>query len=119
MEAFEAATRPAEKANERILNDTVLLQVDDNPDTGMPIADNEVYLMTFEAIEIKKGHGTQAMKFLTALASEHGIDIVLHAAGTNDKSPSDWKLVQFYKQHGFMRCGGGYNTMFRPAGGPA
>jgi len=79
--------------------------------------EHEVYLDSIYVgpDSCRKGHYSKAMGFVTKLATKHGIDLVLHAAGIDSHSPADEVLVAMYKKHGFIRCGKNYNEMFRPA----
>ncbi len=86
-------------------------------DDDLRLSGTEVYLNSIKANEIKKGAGTEAMQFLSKLADTFNVDIVLHAMGMDDDSPSDYKLVQFYKGFGFFKVGSN-NMMSRSPEAP-
>lgn len=118
LQAFEAATSDA-GGGYRLLNGNVLVSMHAVTGTALKIDDREVYLHDIRACEMHRGYGTQAMKFLTALADKHDIDMVLHASPSaeGDDAPDSYTLIQFYKDFGFFKSGSN-NLMARKAQPP-
>lgn len=114
LEAYKAATIPVLGKEQRLLGDARIELVGET-DTGFKLADNEVYLSDLRVETMQQGIGTKTMQFLSTLADRFNVDIVLHAMGTTDEGPADWKLKDFYKGFGFKKVGPN-NEMYRPAG---
>lgn len=104
LSAFKEATIPVVGKPTRLLGDATIELVGE-VDTGFKLGQNEVYLSDLRAAEMRKGTGTETMKFLAGLADKFNVDIVLHASGTTDDGPSDYKLREFYRGFGFVRSG--------------
>lgn len=113
LKAFEQATE-LERGGVFRVRGGVKFEVLAEVGTGFKIGENEVYLNSLRALEQRKGMGREAMGFLTSLADRFNVDIVLHACGLDDDSPSDYALRQFYRQFGFVKCGSN-NAMVRMA----
>lgn len=112
--AFQEATVPAEGKEGLRQRGQAQFEVLAETDTGFTVGDNEVYLNTFRVAKQRGGIGREGMAFLNDLADKFNIDVVLHAAGMDDDSPSDYEIVQFYKACGYKKCGPN-NEMFRSA----
>jgi len=104
LSAFHDASIPVLGKDQRILGDATV-ELLGEVDTGFKLGQNEVYLSDIRAAQMRQGTGTETMKFLAGLADKFNVDIVLHACGTTDESPSDYKLREFYRRFGFERCG--------------
>lgn len=120
MRAFEGATAPINGSEKREYNHVV---IDLMADTGIPdykMGESEVYLSDMNAKVLRQNFGTQAMEMIKSLADEHGVSIVLHAQSYDDRAgtPGTYDLVEFYKKHGFSKCGSNNEMMREPQAQP-
>jgi hypothetical protein len=66
-----------------------------------PFDPNRVHLEMLRADEMGKGHGSQALKQVTDLADKHGATVQLNATPVGKNGPSQAKLIDTYRKHGF------------------
>jgi ADP-ribose pyrophosphatase YjhB (NUDIX family) len=63
--------------------------------------DGRIHLSLIRTVEKGAGGGTEGLKFLTALADKHGVEIDLGAKPVGKGGLNKSQLVQWYKRHGF------------------
>lgn len=85
---------------------------------NLKLDEHEAYIANLEVLpnDRRAGHAKQALSRLTTLAEKHGIDLVLHASPMDTEAMNEWELIDFYKKHGFIKCGSRSDEMFRPSG---
>lgn len=117
MASFEAATTSLPAGRGRAYDSAVEVLLYDEIE-GFELVPEEIYLDRIKATALRQGFGTRAMQMLTGLADKHGIHLLLHAQAdhTREGVPSTSDLVDFYKKHGFFKCGSNNMMTRRPAG---
>ena len=60
-----------------------------------------VHIDEVRALTKKQGEGTKAVRFLTDLADQHGVELYLYAKPFGNEAMDLDTLVRFYRRHGF------------------
>ncbi len=102
LQEFIAVTQLAADGKRKL--GPVFIEMADRPSPSeKPLPGHQVYLSDITAETHRRGHGTQALNRILALADKHGVDVMLDAVpGKNGMS--DRGLRDYYRRFGFTRC---------------
>ena len=104
MEAFRAATQETYDPSWRVYEEEIEIILRDRQKSEVPLEPHEVYLSSIEACHPGEGHGSLALDWLTTLADDYEVAILLEpnpfkkGKGLMDED----ELIDWYQRHGFQ-----------------
>lgn len=106
MAAFRAATGALYDPAVRLYGDEVEVTLVDRFSAQIPLEPHEVYLSRIESRYPGEGHGSLALNWLTTLADDYEVAIVLTPEPVGErKNMSEDDLTAWYERHGFKDTG--------------
>lgn len=100
MAAFRAATVELYDPDWRLYANEVEISLADKENAAVPLEPHEVYLSRIESQNPGEGHGSLALDWLTTLADDYEVAVVLEPQSLGDMREED--IIAWYKRHGFQ-----------------
>jgi hypothetical protein len=105
MAAFRAATQETYDPSWRVYEGEVEISLASPETSTVPLEPHEVYLSSIEACHPGEGHGSLALDWLTTLAEDYEVAILLEPEPFKRGKGlmGEDELIDWYQRHGFQQ----------------